>query len=181
MPNWIVNVLEIHGNTSKTSREAVVSFLKQHLHVRDYDAPEVQIIFDFNTVIPAPDRELEYVPLKERLGLGHSPQPDINWRRRNWGTKWNSSGNQYFDYEKILNGETGISGTIRLVFRTAWHPPLPVLKKVILMHPELDITCDYYSSESEVCGFIGRDPFDNDRIYHEHYKLTRDDFKQETL
>ena len=165
MPNWIVNIINVHGNNSETSREDVVAFLKQHLHVRTYDDPEVQIIFDFNTVIPAPDKSLEYVPLQSRLT---SSQPDINWRRKNWGCKWNSSGNQYFDYDKILNGQTGISGEISIVFRTAWRPPLIVLKKLILMHPELDITCEYYSGESQLVGFIGRDVFDNNKIYHEY-------------
>lgn len=175
MPNWIVNVLNIYGENSETSREDVVAFLKQHLHVRDYDAPEVQVIFDFNTVIPAPDKELEYVPLKERLGGGR--QPDIKWRREHWGCKWNSDGNQYFDYDKILNGQTGISGEISIVFRTAWNPPLHVFKKLIMMHPELNITCDYYSGESQVVGFVGRDVFDETRVYHEwaDFKIKHND------
>ena len=170
MPNWVVNVLQVFGNNGETSREDVVAFLKQHLHTRTYDE-DVSTIFDFNTVIPAPDREYEYVPLKDRLGHGTTPQPDIHWRIKNWGVKWNSRGNQHFDYEAILNGPAGIGGLINIVFETAWHPPLPIAKKLILMHPELNIHWHYYSFESCECGAIGREAFDENELYHEGAKF----------
>jgi len=172
MPNWIVNILNVSGTfNSETGREDVVAFLKKHLHTRTYDhnTGEVETFFDFNTIIPAPDKEWEYVPKQLRLGKG--PQPNIAWRRKNWHCKWNSLGNQNFDYQQILAGNKGVSGEIQIVFRTAWSPPLPVLKKLILMHPELDITCDYYSLESMIAGYIGKDVFDKDIIVHEQFKI----------
>lgn len=166
MPNWIVNILNVYSDSEESSRE-LVEFLKQHLHKRDYDK-EVVTFFDFNTVIPAPDKSLEYVPLNKRL---NGPQPNIAWRRKNWNTKWNSDSNIHYDYESILNGATKISGEIQLVFRTAWNPPLPVIKELILMHPELNISCDYYSLESMIAGCIAKDFFDEEQIIHESWDL----------
>ena len=46
-----------------------------------------------------------------------------------------------------------------------------------MMHPELNITCDYYSGESQVVGFVGRDVFDETRVYHEwsDFKIKHND------
>lgn len=166
MPNWIVNIIEISGDNRKGKRD-IVNFLKQHLHTRVYDE-EVTSFFDFNTILPIKDKELEYVPLNERL---NGCQPNIQYRRKEWGTKWNSDGNQHFDYDSILIGDSGVSGCVRIVFRTAWNPPLPVAKALILMHPELDIAWDYYSFESQICGSILKSIFDEDKIVHESYVL----------
>lgn len=150
MPNWIVNVVNVYGKNME-SNEEVISFLKQHLKDNE---------FDFNTILESWDVQKEY----------KNEDVDLNWRVRNWGVKWNSLGNQYFDYEKIRNGPTGVSGKISLVFETAWEPPLPLIKELILKHPELEITWDYYSFESMKFGTCSLDDVSKE-VYNDHFEF----------
>ena len=48
------------------------------------------------------------------------------WCNKNWGTKWNASNTRYTD-------------EITLLFYTAWCAPLPVVKKLSEMYPEITI------------------------------------------
>ena len=177
MPNWVYNVVKVMGN----DKEAIVEFLKQH--IKDN-------LFDFNTIIPEPEdeqscpREYNFNKNNGRFGgkgtLESTPDREwfnwYDWRIDNWGTKWNSGGGQYFDYDGILKSEGYIE--IAIHFQTAWSMPMPVLKKLLEMHPELYVTVEYYSTENGECGglYVG---FDNEGIIHYRWKL--DDYFEETL
>ena len=170
MPNYVYNVLTVYGN-GENSQKDVVAFLKQHINDNN--------MFDFNTIIPEPIDESEVedefnfnkTKTEDKDVFDNIGKPWFNWydwRYKHWGVKWNCTGNHCFDYDKILNSETGIHGKIQFVIKTAWYPPVPVIKKLIKIHPELNIDCDYYSCESMVYGWIGN-PFG--KIEHEHYKI----------
>lgn len=53
-----------------------------------------------------------------------------DWRRANWGTKWNSYG--YDEHDDYSNKD-------RLKFLTAWSAPHPVIEKIAEMFPEVEI------------------------------------------
>ena len=169
MPNWMNNIIRVESR-KHDNQELVVDFLKKYLTTIDDHT-----FFDFNKVIPAPDKDLEYRPREERL---KNPQPDIAWRRKHWGVKWNSFGNQCFDYDRILNSSSDL-GAIHIFFMTAWHPPYPIIKKVILDNPDLDIGWDYYSYESDYGGSIGYENYKEEYIWDCQYKFKFD--KEEYL
>lgn len=171
MPNWMNNIIRVE--TRKTgNQQLIVDFLKKYLTTVDDHT-----MFDFNKVIPAPDKELEYRSHDERL---KNPQPNIAWRRKHWGVKWNSLGNQCFDYDRILNSRSDL-GAIHIFFMTAWHPPYPIIKKVILDNPDLDIRWDYYSYESDYGGSIGYENYKNAYIWETQYKFKLDKDKEEYM
>ena len=174
MPNYVYNVLSVYAKDGST-QEDVVNFLKQHINEDNF--------FDFNTIIPEPESPSEvedefnylYTKTEEKEwndSIGKSWFNWYDWRYKYWGVKWNSGGKQFFDYDKILNDEDGgILAMIKIVFETAWYPPLPVIKKLILMHPELNISCEYYSCESMIYGYIGKSYFQENEVVHEGYKI----------
>ena len=179
MPNWVYNVIEMRSSDG----EELVQFLKQHI---------VDGIFDFNTIIPEPKteedcpREYNFNKSRGRFScnadiLENPPERKwfnwYDWRIEYWGTKWNSGGKQYFDYDKILKDEGYRS--VRIHFQTAWSAPKPVFKKLLEMHKDLgDLAIDiiYYSTENGECG--GLYLCDGD-INHYRWKFT--DYYDEIL
>lgn len=174
MPSWVYNVLTVYGENSFEGNRRVVEFLRNHI-VDEY--------FDFNTVIPEPVT-IDECPDEYNFLIVNTDKMDTydtigkswfnwyDWRIDNWGTKWNSSGRQFFDFEDILDEDvTGIDNKVHIVFESAWSCPIPIVKKLIEDYPDLKIYCDYFSVESLVLGFIARGS--GGGVIHESFELSR--------
>jgi len=174
MPNYVKNIIEIYSE--KRDNTEIINFLEKH--VQDN-------IFDFNTIIPEPETE-KNCPKKYNLNYHsnalnnkaslHPPDSEndwfnwYEWRKDFWNTKWNSCGLQLFDHEKILEENIGVSTPLIIVFDTAWYQPEPVILKLFQMHPELNITWTYYSTENMKSGSYFKLFHDNE-IIHSKYNL----------
>ena len=164
MPNWIVNHLEIYPQKTGNVEE-VIDFLKKYLtEVDDH------VFFDFNKVIPSPDSWFDLLPREERF-KSENQRVDLAWRRKHWGCKWNSLGNQVFDYDLIRKSKYHDLGIVDIIFRTAWNPPYPIIKKVLLDNPHLKITWNYYSYESNIGGVIGYEHYKEEFIWEDKFKF----------
>lgn len=164
MPNWIVNHLEIYPNKTDNVEE-VIDFLKKYLtEVDDH------VFFDFNKVIPSPDIWFDMLPREERF-KSENQRVDLAWRRKHWGCKWNSLGNQLFDYDLIRKSKYHDLGTVDIIFKTAWNPPYPIIKKVLLDNHHLNITWNYYSYESNIGGVIGYENYKEHFIWEDKFKF----------
>jgi len=80
--------------------------------------------FTFNKVIPAPEDAARLI--------------------EEWGTKWDCSDWEVFDYE------TGEGFTAD--FTTAWSPPNPIVQRLMENHPDAKIKLMYYESGCDFCG-----------------------------
>lgn len=149
MPTWVMNNLLIYSNDR--NQKELIDFLEQHL---------IDDIFDFNTVIPEPQkpdecREKYDFNVNGKDSTGFDDWFDwYHWRLDHWGTKWNNGDKTYFDYDKILNSDISVLNELSICFRTAWNAPYQVAVKLIEMHPELDISWNYYSFENMEAGTI---------------------------
>ena len=129
MPNWCNNELVVSGK-----KKDVEEFCKK---VRGDEA-----VLDFNKIIPYPkhfakaDAEAgkerkkglkKYSEIKDGYNSG-----GYEWCCANWGTKWNAC-NVIFEDRFNYNNYNEIG----IYFRTAWDPPLPVIKKIIELFPKL--------------------------------------------
>lgn len=65
------------------------------------------------------------------------------WRKKCWGTKWNS-------LEAVINAD---ENEITIYFDTAWCPPLPIIDALTNLEPKADINLIYYEPGS---GFAGK-------------------------
>lgn len=164
MPNWIVNHVEVEPKSGGDIEE-VIDFLKKYLtEVDDHT------FFDFNKVIPSPDIWYDLLPREERM-KSENQRVDLAWRRKNWGCKWNSLCNQCFDYDMIRKSKDSHRGCVDIIFKTAWNPPYPIIKKVLLDNPHLDITWNYYSFESNIGGVIGYEDYNETYIWEDKFKF----------
>jgi len=83
-----------------------------------------------------------------------SENPNRNWydwRINNWGTKWNA-----YDFNDIEPGSYG--------FCTAWSPPIPVIRALSKLFPEVRIEIEYHDEGDE---FKGRMVFRNGEVLEE--------------
>lgn len=173
MPNYVHNVMKIRS--LKDDAEEVINFLKQHFNKEGF--------FDFNTVIPEPTTEAECSDrfnFNTERGAEHyrSLESDddkswfnwYDWRLEYWGTKWNVGAESrcYYDFDKIMKNYSSGS-PVQVMFETAWSAPIPIFKKLMSMHPELDIDVFYYSIEN--CEF-GHVFVWDDVIIHVHNDFT---------
>jgi hypothetical protein len=102
-------------------------------------------VFDFNSLIPEPEELLEsrlkIASVDElRNQFGHDNWYD--WRRANWGTKWNS-------YECSLDDSGIRDGCLIYCFFTAWSPPEAVYEKLLqyIKTNNLDVEVSWYINE----------------------------------
>jgi hypothetical protein len=137
MPNHTRNIVDISVNSGDTKEIFALAELKAKLDIAKGN-------FDFNSLIPMPkpltealDRERVcdhpdwenvdgcYVPkskLKRQRWLKlYGATNWYDWRRINWGTKWNS-----YDVEIDANFDDELS----VQFYTAWSAPLPVFFEI---------------------------------------------------
>lgn len=137
MPNHVYNTVTADGD------EKVVELLDIAVHSEERP-------FDFNRIVPVP-------PIVEAICTGglslqtqleHPHRNWYDWQLANWGTKWNA-------YEFVAT-EPG-----RYEFCSAWNPPIPVVRTLSTLFPELSITL-IYQEEGE--GFNGRAVFEDGEV-----------------
>lgn len=190
MPNWCSNELRISGDPEKIKSfmEANKGLPAQYVLTEweqraGYTYP-TEPRFCFNALVPTPQDVIElgyYAHLKLSdiskkegedaiSGMIELPHVDgYHWNIDNWGTKWDIWGqNVGSNFDSC--GEEGLS-EFSLCFGTAWSPPLPWLKKVAPMFPELTFELHY---EEPGCYFAGDvyacgdefqvDEYDDDRL-----------------
>ena len=88
--------------------------------------------FKFQELRPQP--EFEQVEDKEDLWY--------DWRRENWGTKWDR-----YEYRITGQGER----CIKFRFTTAWTPPYALFEFLLEKYPDLFLHCDW-SEEGGMAG-----------------------------
>lgn len=133
----------IRGNKKKISE-----IWKKHFPLDEKNGTHY---FDFNTLIPYPQRFI----YQDELSRKHrEANPDdwsvkdgfnsggFEWCVEAWGTKWNA-----YDQEVNYYG-----GVIKAEFYTAWRPPKGILQKLCELYPDVQITSSY---EEAGMGFEG--------------------------
>ena len=129
MPNHVYNIVTATGD------DQIVQLLDQAVHA-DEDR-----LFDFNRIVPKlPIVDIVYPDLL--CAATKDAHPNRNWyawQIRHWGTKSNS---YWFE-----DSEPGLYR-----FCTAWSPPLPVVRVLSELFPELEITLDYEEGGEGLCG-----------------------------
>lgn len=87
---------------------------------------------DFDKIVPCPFNKPE------------EGEEAYDWMVENWGTKWNVEE----DPDLNFNNETAI------FFRTAWSPPIPVIKALAAMFPDIEFKLCYHDCGCEVFGIF---------------------------
>ena len=162
MPNWCDNKLTVFGkkrDLKKFKKLVASSGIERELIGFDdsnepiYEEKKIKHIFDFNSILPMP-QELEgtsspprekdkklTIELKKKFGHGDW----YSWREENWGTKWNTNPKwSSCTIERTIIPDDPISkikykDIVKLIysFRTAWAPPIPVIKEAAKKFPKL--------------------------------------------
>ncbi|WP_323736227.1 hypothetical protein PXD04_10150 [Methanosphaera sp. ISO3-F5] len=174
MPNYVHNILKIRSK--KDDVEEIIQFIQKHFNKEGF--------FDFNTIIPEPATEEECPDrynFNTEEGSAHYRSLEIeegtewfnwyDWRIEYWDTKWNAGAESmcYYDFDKIRKNYS-FESPVQVMFETAWSAPIPIFKKLISMHPELDIDVLYYSTEN--CEFGHIFVVWDDEITHVHSDFT---------
>ena len=177
MPNWCDNQLTVFGEKRdfKKFKKLVSSWgiEREIIRIDDsgeliYEEKKIKYIFDFNSILPMP-QELEgtsspprekdkklTIELKKKFGHGDW----YSWREENWGTKWNTNPKwSSCTIERTIIPDDPISkikykDIVKLIysFRTAWTPPIPVIKEAAKIFPMLLFKLSY---EEYVSGWEG--------------------------
>ncbi|VGO11844.1 hypothetical protein PDESU_00391 [Pontiella desulfatans] len=142
MPNHCMNQVTLKCRTQETAVR-----IKDHLAGKES-------LFDFNALVPEPKEllksRLKIVSVEElRNQFGHDNWYD--WRRANWGTKWNS-------FQCTLDDSLISNGELVYCFLTAWCPPEGVYEKLLLYIEanNLGVEVSWYINEPTegVSGFL---------------------------
>lgn len=135
MPNHVSCQLRIHGRPVKI----------QDFFLAVNGGKEKAI--DANLIIPYPkkfadqDTKAETHNKKiQKTGKGSYVKDGYNnggydWCLDNWGTKWGM-----YDFGDIVNYQKSAA----VFFSTAWSPPIPLIKKMGELFPDLQFTLRYY-------------------------------------
>lgn len=78
------------------------------------------------------------------------------WRIKNWGTKWNS-----YDVSFCLKDKM-------IAFNTAWSCPVPVIRKLVDIFPEIPFVLDY--ADEDFGSNAGRIEYDRKEFRHIEYE-----------
>lgn len=128
MPNHVTNILTINAVALKV--KIVLELIK--------DEEKGIGTIDFNKIIPMPGHIFTgNLGTEERRKYGENNWYD--WSVSNWGTKWNA-------YNQSIDGNT-------LTFDTAWAAPIPVMKKLSKLFP--DITFSYKWADEDIGQGVG--------------------------
>lgn len=131
MPNHVRNTVTVSGQCE------LLALVDKAVR-RDEELP-----FDFNRIVPKPavvdlacPTELSLVTQKN-----HPNRNWYDWCIVNWGTKWNA-----YDFEA--------AGTGKYTFYTAWDPPVPVVRSLSRLFPEVEITLEFDEPGMGIYGFL---------------------------
>lgn len=153
MPNYCDCDLYIEGSKEDVTR--LVAMVASH-----------DRCFDFDRIIPYPahfaerDADRERLSPEDFLAKYGSRDDGFNsggyeWCTANRGTKWNAC-------DPVILKDTG--GPL-FRFKTAWAPPLPVIKRLAELFPEVTISLEYFEQGMEFCGGVAYVPKDD--WYHD--------------
>ena len=118
MPNHVTNIVTYEGD-----RMQIAEMLEA---IKD-DTLGIGTV-DFEKIIPMPD-DIYRGNLGKKEKELYGDKNWYDWRKANWGTKWNCYGyDAGYDY----------SQTDSLWFQTAWSAPHPILQKLSEMFPEIE-------------------------------------------
>lgn len=160
MPNWCDCELTIQGPREQVDA-AVTRMEKKDLNDFDDEAFEDDGVFDFNRLIPYPERfkgpgspalRREWKRRHGREGYDGYNMGGYEWCCANWGTKWPASDVERTDQPSRAKGQR----KVHYAFQTAWSPPLPVAAKLSEEYPELKVTLRYWEGGN---GFKGVSQF----------------------
>lgn len=159
MPNWCDCEVTIKG------RPTVLKGLVDK--VCSADETSGQLILDTNKIIPYPEEyripdeahekwfNAHYNQEKHTLegNLDEAPKDGFNnggydWCIKHWGTKWGIC-----HCELLASELDGKVGTLKYNFDTAWSPPLPLMKALSEMFPDVTVSISYWECGA---GFRGR-------------------------
>jgi len=152
MPSHVENDLFIRGTQSQV--DEVLATI---------GATRNPATFDFNTLIPYPERWAQMDKDAEVIWKANTPNAreaamdnyrakwgtendgfnsgGHDWCVSNWGTKWNA-------YEVIaIFDRPHIHDDVkraRISFRTAWSAPFPVVEKLAELFPDVEISLEYF-------------------------------------
>jgi len=164
MPNYCENDLWVRGD--KADVDALL------LHVGMYKPkPE----FDFNTVIPYPEKYRQMDDERALFGWEAQPRPDDPERAfkaaelkkleqayvAKWGTRhdgYNSGGYEWCHATWGTKWNAGdvarrdYDGRICISFQTAWGPPIPVIIELAKRFPLVTLTIEFFERGMEVIG-----------------------------
>lgn len=145
MPNDCQNKLIIKG-----TKEQLQQFLDTYVSTIDTEQ-----YLDFNKIIPEPltpeecDPKCVIAPGEDRHLAFNDDRTWFDWYEwhvKYWGTKWNS----YSNTISLIDTE------LEIYFETAWCPPIPIIKKLFKLHPELEFRFIYYEYGCQFGGIITR-------------------------
>lgn len=107
--------------------------------------------FDFEKIIPPPEN------IEKGGCTGEHPVGVIcwyEWQKENWGTKWNSySFNKWAKWDKEFS------------FQTAWNHPVPIIKKLSEMFPDVRFNIKY--ADEDIGSNLGEYEIRNGKILYE--------------
>jgi hypothetical protein len=89
------------------------------------------------------DKHPDYVAMAEKSVAAYEATGSLDWYEwccENWGTKWNS---------QRLHSEESSPDVLHLNFRTAWAPPIPVIRRLLEMWPDLKLEHYWGCDEGE--------------------------------
>lgn len=149
MPNWCKCELMIYSDDEK-----IWDYIKGKNGELDF----AEIICPPNT--PAYNDEFE----TSQSEIKHDPTFWYNWNVENWGTKWNAG--------DVIREDT------RILFETAWSPPLPVIHRLGELFPNAVVGLQY---REYGCGFEGEYIMSNGVLYYEDERSLPMDFETTML
>lgn len=167
MPNWCENKLIIEGSAIQLS-----NLLSNYTSKEEEEGNRC---IDFNKIAPTPPELSEHSApisndsngeLKKTLKKRYGSTDWYAWNVKNWGTKWLPSA---YSFEDNLedNGRK-----LEFAFDTAWTPPIPIIKKLSKLYPDLKLTITYAEPG---CCFAGRDVFKHGKqIGHKYTEDIKD-------
>jgi hypothetical protein len=124
MPNWVKNVMKVHGLSREEMEEMFLSIRGEV----DKETGEARVI-DFEKIIPMPPNIFRGSMGKEEWKI-YGRNNWYDWSIENWDTKWNAS-NGYRHNDKCI------------VFDTAWSLPYNIYCELAKKYPKAIIEVMY--------------------------------------
>ena len=153
MPNWCENDLNVEGKLDKLQE------FRENMHGKDRNGEETALNEDALIPYPGEFREMDKVAaqyLKEHPDdWKNAPKDGFNsggyeWCLEHWGTKWGFCRVQ----EPELQEYGGDEGTLVYQFDTAWSPPLPLVRKMGELFPDLVFDLRYFEAGMQFNGIL---------------------------
>ena len=121
--------------------------------------------FDFNAIVPEPKELLDRQPdtndeKTKELVAKYGYDNWYDWRRHNWGTKWNQYGEDFYEEGWVADNEVMIV--------TAWSCPGAVLIALSKMFP--NVTISYMFADEDAGYNVGRGQIHDGEVEEENIK-----------